>query len=254
MVIFASNFLNLLINIVSYHRLHAICGLALTMLLVSTPILACGWWGDGEQSSENSSIVRLPDYPKLNSQQLADADHLASLGNQYRSTLNARHSYSRAVHFYELAAELDHTGAQYNLGLMYEMGLGVIVDRNRAAGWYRLAAEKGNVHAQHHLGELFISGNGVDRDLERGLNWLLLAARSGHADLFGRLASIYWERQPVEDYRLQTSLWATLAVENGDQSAGILLSDSRHTLTVAESSQLENLLIDLKQAWLVSNE
>jgi TPR repeat protein len=137
--------------------------LALTMLLVSTPILACGWWGDGEQSSENSSIVRLPDYPKLNSQQLADADHLASLGNQYRSTVDAHHSYSRAVHFFELAAE------------------------------------KGNVHAQHHLGELFISGN-------------------------------------------------------GDQSAGILLSDSRHTLTVAESSQLENLLIDLKQAWLVSNE
>ena len=236
-------------NPTKYHRLHAICGLALAMLFVSTPVLACGWWGDGEQSSDNSSIVRSSNYPKLSSQQLADADHLASLGNQYRSTLGAHHNYSRAVHFYELAAELDHTGAQYNLGLMYEMGLGVTIDRNRAAGWYRLAAEKGNVHAQHHLGELFISGNGVDRNLEHGLHWLLLAARAGHADLFGRLASLYWERQPVDDYRLQASLWATLAAENGDQSAGILLSNSRHTLTVAESSQLESLLLDLKQSW-----
>lgn len=223
--------------------------LALTMLIICTPILACGWWGDGEHSSDNANIVRLPDYPILNSQQLTDADHLTSLGNQYRSTMDAHHNYSRAVHFYQLAAELGHTGAQYNLGLMYEMGLGVMVDRNRAAGWYRLAAEKGNVHAQHHLGELMISGNGLDRDLERGLNWLLLSARSGHIDLFGRLASLYWERQPVKDYRLHTALWATLAVENGDLSAGILLSDSRHSLTVAKRAQLENLLIDLKQAW-----
>ena len=228
--------------------------LALSALLVCTPVLACGWWGDGEKSSENASIVRLPDYPILNSQQRADADHLASLGNQYRSSINAHHSYSRAIHFYELAAELDHTGAQYNLGLMNEMGLGVMVDRNRAAGWYRLAAKKGAVHAQHHLGELLISGNGVERNLERGLNWLLSAARSGHIDLFGRLASLYWEMQPVEDYRLQTALWASLAVENGDQSADIALSDSHQTLTAAERSHLENLLIDLRQAWLVSHE
>lgn len=31
--------------------------LVLTMLFVSTPILACGWWGDGEQSSQLENLL-----------------------------------------------------------------------------------------------------------------------------------------------------------------------------------------------------
>jgi TPR repeat protein len=228
--------------------------LAIALLHNITPIEACGWWGDGEKSSENAIIIRPTDYPKLTDQQLVDADYLASLGNHYRATGHTDHNYYRAVHFYELAAELDHTGAQYNLGLMYEMGLGVKADRNRAAGWYKLAAEKGNVHAQHHLGELMISGNGVKRDLKRGMEWLLLSARSGHTELFGRLASLYWKQQPDTDFPLQTALWATLAVENGDQSADRLLSKSLGTLTSTEISHLESLLVEMRKIAKIAHE
>ena len=228
--------------------------LAIALLHNITPIEACGWWGDGEKSSENAIIIRPNDYPILTDQQLVDADYLASLGNQYRATGYTDYNYYRAVHFYELAAELDHTGAQYNLGLMYEMGLGVEADRNRAAGWYKLAATKGNVHAQHHLGELMISGNGVKRDLKRGMEWLLLSARSGHTELFGRLASLYWKQQPDTDFPLQTALWATLAVENGDQSADRLLSKSLGTLTSTEISHLESLLVEMRKIAKIAHE
>lgn len=37
--------------------------------------------------------------------------------------------------------------AQYNLGYMYEMGMGVIPDRNEAIKWYKKAATKKNNEA-----------------------------------------------------------------------------------------------------------
>jgi TPR repeat protein len=79
------------------------------------------------------------------------------------------------------------------------------------------------------------------------MEWLLLSARSGHTELFGRLASLYWKQQPDTDFPLQSALWATLAVENGDQSADRLLSKSLGTLTATDISQLENLLVEMRK-------
>ena len=103
------------------------------------------------------------------------------------------------------------------------------------------------------VGKLFISGIGEDRDLEPGPDWLQVAARSGRAELFARLASLYREGQAVEDYRPQDALWASLAEVNRDRSTGMLISDSRRSLTVAERSQLEKPSAALQLVWPVSS-
>lgn len=49
------------------------------------------------------------------------------------------------------AAEQDHAGAQYNLGVCYYMGHGVDADKTEARRWIAAAAEKGNADAVRAL-------------------------------------------------------------------------------------------------------
>ena len=46
-------------------------------------------------------------------------------------------------------------GAQFNLGVMYANGEGVLKDEAEAVRWYRLAAEQGHAAAQFNLGNSY---------------------------------------------------------------------------------------------------
>jgi TPR repeat protein len=61
-----------------------------------------------------------------------------------------------------LAAEGD-ARAQYNVGVMYEEGLGVPIDYTEAVGWLLQAAEQGNSEAKNHLGFLYLYGRAFPR-------------------------------------------------------------------------------------------
>src|SRR6478736_5768405 len=53
---------------------------------------------------------------------------------------------------YRKAAEKGDARAQYNLGLMYDNGLGVPQDYAAALRWYRKSAEQGDAKAQNEVG------------------------------------------------------------------------------------------------------
>lgn len=50
---------------------------------------------------------------------------------------------------------------QYNLGVLYDGGLGVPADKLRARLWYRKAAEQGFAQAQNNLGPMFYLGDDI---------------------------------------------------------------------------------------------
>lgn len=52
-----------------------------------------------------------------------------------------------AANWFQMAAEQGDSNAQFNLGVMYELGNGVTQDINRAIRWYHLAAQQGHVEA-----------------------------------------------------------------------------------------------------------
>ena len=54
--------------------------------------------------------------------------------------------------------------AQYQLGLLYQKGLGVQSDMKAAFGWIQKAARQGHVRAQYDLGTLYAEGKGTTRD------------------------------------------------------------------------------------------
>ncbi len=61
-------------------------------------------------------------------------------------------------------AEQGNAEAQFNLGLMYHLGLGVTQDYAEALKWLRKAAGQGHTNANFALGTMYHSGEGVTRD------------------------------------------------------------------------------------------
>ncbi len=82
-------------------------------------------------------------------------------------------------HFRE-DAELGYPKAQFNLGVMYANGRGVLKNDVEAVKWYRKAAEQGLVNAQFNLGVSYINGLGIPQNNVNAYMWLLLAKAQGH--------------------------------------------------------------------------
>jgi uncharacterized protein len=83
---------------------------------------------------------------------------------------------------YRLGAELGNSGDQFNLGLMYQNGMGTIQDYKESIKWFRLAAQQGDSRAQLMLGGMYYNGRGVIRDYKLAHMWFNIAAANGHKD------------------------------------------------------------------------
>jgi hypothetical protein len=75
-----------------------------------------------------------------------------------------RGDYATALKEWRPLAVAGNADAQFNLGVMYERGLGVPQDYREAVKWYRLAAEQGHAGAQNDLGVKYANGQGVPQD------------------------------------------------------------------------------------------
>jgi TPR repeat protein len=60
------------------------------------------------------------------------------------------------MNWYQKAAGVGNGTAMYNIGVLWEGGLGVAQDRNQAIDWYRKAAAAGNERAGEALKSLGI--------------------------------------------------------------------------------------------------
>lgn len=87
--------------------------------------------------------------------------------------------YARAVEIWEALAQEGHVMSQYNLGLLYENGLGVPQRHDLAFFWYRMAALNGNASAKYNLGGLYYHGLGVEQSVEQAVRWWEEAANAG---------------------------------------------------------------------------
>ena len=94
-------------------------------------------------------------------------------------------TYYNSGHLTEAVAEWTtdankgNLDAQYNLGCMYENGLGVPQDAKKAVYWYTLSAEQGDSSAQFNLGSMYLHGKGIEPNLELAYIWGNLAAANG---------------------------------------------------------------------------
>jgi TPR repeat protein len=90
--------------------------------------------------------------------------------------------FATALREWRPLAEQGYPGAQYNLGVMYQEGNGVVQDYAEAVRWYRLAAEQGIAYAQKGLGDMYAKGDGVLQDYGSAHMWYNIAAANGYED------------------------------------------------------------------------
>lgn len=86
-----------------------------------------------------------------------------------------RGDYAAASAEFMALAEQGQAKAQFNLGFMYEKGLGAPADDGEAMKWYRKAAEQGHAGAQNNLGVMYETGKGVPQDYVEAYFWYSLA-------------------------------------------------------------------------------
>ena len=110
---------------------------------------------------------------------LAQAQY--NLGLLYESGIGVTRSLTAATEWWEKAAEQGHVDAQVQVGTQYFLGRGAPKDWTLAAKWYEAAAENGDVGAQYLIASFYEHGDGVAQDLKRALVWYLQAARQGDA-------------------------------------------------------------------------
>jgi len=95
-----------------------------------------------------------------------------------------------AIKLFRMAADLDHAGAQFNLGNAYANGNVVKKDKNVATKWFRLAAENGNAYLNYEIAMIFEYGFIVNKDQNEALKLFCIAAENGDARI----------QKPIGDY------------------------------------------------------
>lgn len=81
------------------------------------------------------------------------------------------------------SAEANEELAQFEMGTLYEYGIGVPADIATASQWYRKAAERGFPQAQYNFATMLENGDGVDPDRVEALKFYTLAAEQGFLSL-----------------------------------------------------------------------
>ncbi|SMM98975.1 hypothetical protein SPONL_299 [uncultured Candidatus Thioglobus sp.] len=84
-------------------------------------------------------------------------------------------------HITELANQKD-AESQYQLGLIYELGLGIDKDLLQAFEWYQKSANQNHPKAQYNLGVFYaLSKGGIDKDIQQSKYWIRCAHENGYS-------------------------------------------------------------------------
>lgn len=85
---------------------------------------------------------------------------------QFQQAFDAakKKDFATALKLWQSLAEQGDANSQYNLGLMYSRGEGVVRDDFEAVEWFKKAAEQGNGKALGALGFAYLNGEVVKQD------------------------------------------------------------------------------------------
>jgi len=99
-----------------------------------------------------------------------------------------------ALQWFRRAAESGYAPAQYQLGQLYQLGVGVPQDDEVALAWYRPAAESGVAPAQRVVGDFYRFGwGGVTPDAAEAARWYRRAAEGDDIRAEYALGQMYFD-------------------------------------------------------------
>lgn len=141
--------------------------------------------------------------------------------NLFNEALEAQYygNTERAFELYTQAAELGHSDAQNNLGIMYLEGEVVEVDYEQANEWFKKSASQGNTYGQYNFAYSYYYGRGVNIDYEEAFNLFKASATKGHSHSQNFLGIMYETGKGVEQSYDAAILWYEKAADNENHYA-----------------------------------
>jgi TPR repeat protein len=153
-------------------RRAGVCGLLL-ILAVSWGIAAAAEALPVEDEIDLAEIVRKPEYGNYRG---------------YAEFKMARYASARRI--WEALDQRNFGEAAFNLGILYEDGLGVARDMERALGYYRRGAMLGSPKAMFRVGVMhWLGAPGVAIERDEGRRYLSMAAAAGDSEAQRYLAA-----------------------------------------------------------------
>jgi TPR repeat protein len=141
--------------------------------------------------------------------------------NDFQDGWNAyeKMDYKTARELWLPLAEQGEPRAQFFLGFMHDLGLGVSEDDKKAIKWYELAAEQGDSRAQLFAGYIYDFGYGVPEDDQKAFKWYRLSAEQGYEQAKIRIYDLAKKNFPEALKILKTD------AENGEDKAQLSLGE-----------------------------
>lgn len=173
---------------------------------------------DAEPGLNAGSMI--PQIPKRKAAEKGDATAQVDLGIAYQVGVGVASDFAEGVKWFRKAAQQDNAKGQSYLGDAYYYGDGVAKDTVEAVKWLRKAADQGNVVAEFRLGQAYDTGQGVAKNSKEAINWYRKAAEQGDVQAQRRLGIIYFvgELGIERDYALGYA-WFKLASATDTQVA-----------------------------------
>ena len=160
----------------------------------------------------------------------------------------ARQGDAEAVRWFHAVAEQaeqGHASAQYQLGIMYDIGSGVPQGDAEAARWYHAAAEQGHASAQHQLGNKYSFGSGVPESDAEAVRWYRAAAEQGHAWAQYNLGNMYARGEGVPENYVLAYAWMNLAGAQGHWGAQPGKDELSRRMTSEQVARAQGLSVEL---------
>lgn len=130
-------------------------------------------------SSTSSSTLE----DELINADLGDPTSQYNVGIYFHSGFQVSRCYTRALHFFVLAARQGHAKAMHMIGICYKYGEGVSVDNNFAIQWFIFSSSSGNNRANYDIGFMYYHGYGVAQSYSSAEYYLNLGIQNG--DTYG---------------------------------------------------------------------
>ncbi len=174
----------------------------------------------GEQAPQHSADVARQ-YREEADKGEASAQY--NMGVLYENGLGVPQDHAEAARWYRKAADQGSTEAQAQIGVLYENGLGVPQDRSEAARWYRKAAEQGNDLAQINLGRLYDNGVSAPQDYAEPPRRDNEGPDQGNAQLQYSVGLRHLKGLGVPQDYTEAARWFQKAADQGDAQAQVSL-------------------------------
>ncbi|MGE4398355.1 MAG: tetratricopeptide repeat protein [Campylobacterales bacterium] len=145
---------------------------------------------------------------------------LYNLGLLYDRGLGTDKNETEAFKLYLKAAEGGHSQAQFLLGFMYSRD-DTITKKNlqESLRWYKLSAEQGHILALYDLGVIYYYGKGVTQNFKEALHFFRQSAEKGSTDAQFNLGMMYAKGEGIAQDNAEAYKWFSLASSSGDSEA-----------------------------------